>query len=514
MADGIRKRQILLNAFTSFIQMFVIGASLFLLYKYLLRLIGAEQLGIWSLVLAASSVASVTRKGISGSAVKYVAKYLARGEEETVCKVVETTIITIGLLSAATLCVTYPLVKWILMLIVPADKIEIAHAILPHAIISIWVMILASVYYAGLDGYQRTDLRSWTLTGGALFLLVLACLVVPAHGIIGLAYAQVAQSLFVFLLSWKLLKNKLRILPFFPRRWDKPLFREMFSYGLNLQIINILQIFSDPVTKAMLTKFGDLSMTAYYEMASRMVVQLRNLIVVTYQVIVPTIADLHEKGSELLPTIYRKSYHLVLYVSVPFYSAIAVLTPAISHLWIGHYERMFVLFTYILIVGWFLNTLIIPSYFSNLGTGEVKWNTVGHVVIGVLNIVLCFLLGKLYGGKAVVVAWVISLATGSLLITFIYHRRYCIPLRELVPREHASIAIGSLAGLAMAFNVYHFFKEQMNIWVIMVAMVPIYIVFVFIPLWVHPIRERFAGWIFEAFFRDRKAGLKNKGFSL
>lgn len=498
---------------TSFGQVLVIGASMFFLYRYLLHTIGVEQLGIWSVVLATSSASSIARKGISGSAVKYVAQYLARGEEATVERVIQTTAISIGLFATIALLVTYPVAKWILALIVPADRLGMAHAILPYALLSLWLILLGSCYYAALDGFQRTDLRSWVLMGGSFFLLALAYVVVPLYGLMGLAYAQVAQSLFILLFSWALLKGRLRALPFFPRKWDMPLFKEMVGYGLNLQLINIFQTLSDPLTKALLAKFGGLSMTGFYEMASRMVMQLRTLIVAANQVMVPTIADLHDKRSELLRDVYRKSYRLILYISVPFFSAVAVFTPAISHIWIGHYEKTFVVLSYILTIGWFLNTLISPSYFSNLGVGEVKWNTIGHMVIATLNVVLCFGLGSLFGGTAVVVGWIIYLDAGSLLITYFYRKRYRIPLSELLPREHAAVAVASLVGLGAAFAGYHLLADGFNILPVTGVMALAYACFVAVPLWSHPMRKKLAGWTSEAFFKVRNASLKGERVS-
>ena len=494
----MQKRQLLMNAITSLIQVIVVGASLFFLYRYLLKTIGVEQLGIWSIVLATSSVASVAKKGLSGSAVKYVAKYLAREDEETVSKVIQTTILTIGGISGVTLLAIYPLVRWILTIIITDDNILIAHDILPYALLSMWLMILSSVYYSGLDGYQRTDLRSWILMSGAVFLLALAHIVVPMYGLKGLAYAQVAQGLLVLLLSWATLRIKLSILPILPTKWDKALFKEMVGYGLNLQITNILQALYDPLTKAMLAKFGSLSMVGFYEMASRMVVQFRTLIIASNQVLVPTIADLHEKGSTDLQNIYKKSYELILYIAIPFFSAIVVFTPIISRLWIGHHEQTFVVFSYLLTLGWFFNTLIGPAYFSNLGTGEVKWNTIGHVVIGVLNVVLCITFGNLFGGNAVVAGWVISLSVGSLLITFVYHKRHNIPLRDLFPKQNRGLTIMVSVGIALAVGTYQFLNNKISLPAMMGTIVLIYSASIFIPLWIHPIRKKFVKWASEA----------------
>ena len=60
----------------SLVQVVLVGISLFILYRFLLRSIGIERMGVWSVVLATTSVANVANLGISASVVRFVAKYL------------------------------------------------------------------------------------------------------------------------------------------------------------------------------------------------------------------------------------------------------------------------------------------------------------------------------------------------------------------------------------------------------------------------------------------------------
>lgn len=491
----MNRKQIVINASTSFLQVLVMGVSLFFLYKFLLHAIGIEKLGVWSVVLATSSAMSFAKKGISGNAVKYVAQYIARKEFDVVIKVVETTVVSISLFSAIALLAMYPIAWWILTLVVPLKFLNTAHALLPYSLMSFWFMMVASCYYSSLDGYQRTDIRSWILMSGAIFLLLLAYFVVPLYGIMGLAYAQVAQGFFILVASWLMLKTKLKPLTLVPRRWDASLFKEMVGYSFNLQLINVFQTVSEPLTKALLVKFGGLTMAGYYEMASRMVIQFRTLIVSANQVMVPTIADVYERSSKNVLDIYRASYRLILYIALPFFSFVVILVPAISSVWIGHYESSFVVFSDILILGWFINTIIGPSYFSNLGIGEVKWNTIGHALIALLNVVLGFLLGAVFDGVGVVTGWVIAIDIGSLFIAYMYHKRYSIPISEFLPTEHRLVIITCLAGLSAAYFVHYFLVAKLGTLIVTNLMLLVFVCFVGIPIWKHPLRKSLTVWM-------------------
>lgn len=501
----IEKRRVLINAISSIIQVGITGVVLFILYRFLLNTIGIEKLGIWSVVLATTSVAGIANLGLSGSVVKFVAKYMARRQEQAVVDVIQTAAISIGVAVGFLLVAVYPFAGWLLSLIVPSHALQDALAILPYGLISLWITIIASVFQAGLDGYHRIDLRSMLFTASAIFHLILCLLLVPAYGLMGLAYAQVIKVGVLFVATWFVLKRLIPKLPLVPCRWNRKLFLEMIGYGLNFQIASIAQLLYDPIVKGLLTKFGGLAMTGFYEMASRMVLQLRMILVSTNQVLVPTIADLQEKDPESIQKVYKDSYSLLFYIAVPFFLAIIAISPVISQLWLGVYESTFVVFSTLLALGWFLNTLTAPAFFANLGIGKLRWNTIGQVVIAVLNLGLGWLLGNIYGGVGVVLGWVISLAAGSSIIAVSYHYRYRIPMSELLPKESRGIMLASFCALAISLGLYYWLSYKLTSLAIAVIVILVFFGIIIVPLWTHPMRKRLMGWIRGELLKKKSA---------
>jgi len=500
----IQKRQILINAIMSMTQVAVIGGILFALYRFLLKTIGIEQLGIWSLVLATTAVTQIANLGLSGSVVKFVAKYIARGENENVSDVIQTAFFSVGIFVALILMIGYPIAKWILGLVILPESLPSALAILPYAFLALWIMIVTSIFQAGLDGYQRIDLRCLLLMGGAVFHLFLCFIFVPTHGLMGLAYARVIQNFIVFISSWILIKRYIPLLPIFPSRWNKNLFKEIIRYGVNFQIMSIARMLYDPITKSLLSKFGGLSMVAYYEMANKMIKQFRALIISANQVLIPVIADLKEKTPRKIQSVYLTSYNLIFYLALPLFSLIIVSMPIVSELWIGHQERIFVLFGILLAIGWFLNILNAPAQFANLGTGELRWNIISNIVIALLNVVFGFLLGILYNGIGVVLAWIIALSFGSSIVYLSYHIRHKIPLIELVPKSSRMIIITCLIGIFSSFIIHRIFFSKINIIASNGIILLLFSVIVFLVLWSHPMRKQLVEWMTTA-FSNRKA---------
>ncbi len=508
----MERRRLIINAIMSLTQIVVIGGVLFTLYGFLLRTIGIQQLGIWSIVLSTASVASIVNLGLSASVVKFVAKYLARGEKETVVRIIQTSVISIGIIFGVVLLIVYPFANVLLSFVVPIAGIKEAVSILPYALLSLWIVVISSVYQSALDGYQRVDLRCLLLMAGSVIHLALCFMLVPGHGLMGLAYAQVVQSCLVLIGSWLTLKKRLPLLPAAPYQWNLKLFKEMVTYGINFQLVSVSQLVYDPITKALLVKFGGLPMTGFYEMASRMVLQLRALLVAANQVLVPAIADLLEKDQTIIQNLYKNSYRLLLYIALPTFSAIIAFAPAISQIWIGHHENTFILFSTLLAVGWFLNTLSGSAYFVNLGIGEMRWNTIGHLIIAVLNFCLGLILGSVYGGIGVVVAWAFSLIVGSFTIPISYHYRHNIPIIELLPKESGVIGLACIIALSVSLLLYYYLVSRVIFAGTAMIVVFVFFLLVAIPFWLHPVRKPLARAVSAELF-NRRAGAtqRNEG---
>ncbi len=448
----------------SAVQVVTTGVMLFVLYRYLLTAIGVEQMGVWAVVLATCSVSRISELGLSGSAVKFVAKYMARSEINNASKVIQTAVISISVGVCGILLIAYPLLTWILGRIMPIPSLKDALSVLPYALISLWINAAAGVIQSGLDGCRRIDLRSFIMIGGNALYLLLVMLLAPVYGLMGLAYGQVIQSATVLLASWLILRRILPVLPLAPFQWRSDLFSEMICYGINFQLISVTgMLLFEPVTKGLLSKFGDLSMVGYYEMASRMMNKLREIFVAANQILVPVIAGLHEKSPEKIQEIYTNAYRILLCLALPFYSGIVVAVPFISEIWIGRYERTFVVFSLMLALGTFFNNLNVPAYFAYMGIGRLRWNMTTNIVTGVLNCALGIVLGLYFGGTGVVAAWMIAWAFGSSVVIFAYHSEYSVSLFELFPAENKWLAIASGLGALSGLFIYYSLWKKMNV---------------------------------------------------
>jgi O-antigen/teichoic acid export membrane protein len=436
------------NGISSFLQVLVTGLAYFFLYKYLLASVGVELLGVWSLVLASVASARLSELGFSSSVVKFVAKYRAKGDGLKAGEITETALITVF---SATLVVSalayYPL-QIILGYLVPEGKLSFALLLLPYALISLCITTVSGVTMSGLDGCQRVDVRNILLMAGVVINVGLVMTLLPEFGFIALAYAQLIQAVLLLLVSSLFLRKEL---PSFRlvAKWKKEHFLEIWRYAFTFQLTSFITMTFEPVTKGLLSYFGGLSMVGYYEMASRMVMQVRSLIVSVNRIYVPAVAEIVETSPWKVKGLYLSSYELFFSVSLILFGLLAVITLSVSELWIGATNKDFITFSWLLIAGWMINTLNASAFFFNQGTGNLRPNLIALASTGVLNITLGLMLGFVCGGYGVVAGWAVGLITGSLSLLIRYHSSNKIPMTDIVPGRGGRLLLAVLLALSV-----------------------------------------------------------------
>jgi O-antigen/teichoic acid export membrane protein len=485
------RRQISRNVLATVLQVLVTGIVFFVLYRYLLDHLGIAQLGIWSLVLATTSVSRIGDLGLSAGVVRFVAQALSQGNSGRAADIIQTVAVTLGVLMAVLLLVCYPLFSSVLKYLLPEQSVQSGMLILPYALLSLWAMVVTSVFMGGLDACQRIDLRSGLNVAFNFAYLGMAILWVPTYGLEGVAIAQVAQSIGLVAASWWVLRRQIASLPLLPLTWRLPLLKEMIGYGVNFQIISIMSMLFDPVTKGLMSKFGGLEALGYYEMANKFILQARGLIVETNRVVVPMVSALHDREPQQVVKLFIRSYQMVFFIAILFYTCIAVGIPSISFIWIGRYQPVFVQFSLLLTLGWFVNTLIGPAFFSNLGTGELRQNVISQTIVGMVGFFGGLLLGYVMGGTGVILGSILGLMAGSLFLLIAYIRKSgLIWTQVIIPGGMWRLIVLCLAGAGLVN--YGSYTHQSLSFVLIVGCVCI--VTTLLLGWRHPMTRELIRW--------------------
>ena len=434
-------------------QTLVQTVALFFVYRHLIQHLGVERLGVWGIVLATTSVARVSELGLSGSVTKFVSTYGARGDVRAAREAIQTAAISIGAILGVVLPLLYTGLVPALTHLLPPAAGQDAIAVLPYALASLWFTAVAGVWLGALDGRLRSDLRAALVIAATLVFMVLALVVVRAYGLVGLAVAQVVQGLILAVGGWVMVRRVMTPMPIVPTHWNRARFREMLGYGINIQIMAVVMLIFEPMTKILFARYDGLAASGYFELAQQPVMKARALIVESNRVIVPVIAGMEGTRSDARQ-FYSRNVRYLFCLLTPMFAGLAASMPAISELWIGHYERQFVTIAISLTLAWYINSLAAPSYFAYLGEGKLRWVTGAHVALGVANAALGLTLGPLLGWQGVTLAFVASLALGSLLPVWTYHREHALGVQDILSKSDWLLAGFCLAAAAATLTMY------------------------------------------------------------
>lgn len=459
----MQKSKLFFNSIAAIGQVLIVGIVYLVLYRYLLVTLGIELLGVWSLIIASTSLALIANFGISTSIIKFVATYYARNDFDRLRKLIFTAAVfiigTYSIISVVILIAgTYVLPHFI-----EAKYLPIALEILPFSLLSLIINALGGVISSCLDGIQKNYIKSYIVSFSSIVLFALSVLLTPKFGLKGLIFAQIFQAIIVLVASIYYLSKSIKSIFTLQWNWSKSLFKEIINYGIKMQALSFMQMSFEPVTKALLSKYGGLAMVGYYEMASRLVTQLRGLIVSANQVIIPVVAEAKETKETYVKELYIKTFSIVLLFDIVLITGIIITAPIVSFLWIGKIVPFFLFAVVLNSIVAFVNICSNPAYFSYLGEGKLNWLIYSYIAITLLNPILSYFLGIEFNGYGVVVGWNIAFLIGSLLVLFSYHQKNHISLKSLLSLHDLwFIFLASLTSIFGYYSIISWFDSKLN----------------------------------------------------
>ncbi|MBU1325374.1 MAG: oligosaccharide flippase family protein [Alphaproteobacteria bacterium] len=398
--------------------------SLFLLLKIIVSALGVEGVGVWSLVLATTSLARLADVGVAGGLGKFVAEASARHGlvDEAGPKpieFVETALLVTVLFYALVAALAHWPASQALALVLDQGARQQALALLPFALASLVTAGGSAVMGSALLGLNRSDMKSQIVIAGFCIQLALTAAFVPRFGLPGVAVAQIVQGLFVIAAGWfaSCWQAEGRLTLRVPCKVTPALLRPLASFGIRLQAVNLAALLYDPIVKFLIAAVGGTAALGVFEMAFRLVTQSRQLLAAPSQNLLPLYVHAIESRRPLAE-LYGPAVVVLAALSVGGLSLLTISTPLISLIWLGRVEPLMAIFVGVLSVGWTLNTLAIPAFYIGLATGRLRWNIAGSVAATMLACLLGWSMGEVWGPLGVVVGASMAIGLGALLLIF------------------------------------------------------------------------------------------------
>ncbi len=449
----MKNKKTLINVITSGGQIALIGIIYYFLYRFLLDELGVKLLGVWSVVMSTSSVANIADLGIATSMVRFVSLYEHKNNLKRIPKLIFTGVVLNVVIFIPICLLIWPVAYYLLGNIIEAGYVDLARQLLPFSLICVLINSLAGVYGSILDGFRKNYIRNSIFSFSSLLFLFLTMWSVKKYGLIGVVWSQVLQSSLSLILC---IIFSIRVIRFNPFKWNwsKTIFKEIFNYGIKFQLTSITGILNEPVTKMLLSKFGGLAFTGYYEMANKLVMQIRGVIVNANQSLMPLMVkeSVLESNKQSKYSILSISFAGVFVISLISLSVINIISPYISKIWIGHEEPIFVNVLLIVSICMFINLLSAPIYFTLLSRDKLMPIIISQSLMAVINITLGYLLGMYFSGFGIVFTWMIVVLVGSWYLLKSVDFKSTISLTINFKYIALFLLLGTISSLILALN--------------------------------------------------------------
>jgi O-antigen/teichoic acid export membrane protein len=422
------RSRLLLNILANIFQVVGGAVLLFALYRYLTENLGVAAVGVWAVVMAATSLSKLADLGMTAAVTRQVAQCLAIDDTGGGARVIQTAFLSLlGALSVVLPALAFALPS-VLSSVFVDSEVEDALRLLPYAVVSLGISVLSGILLSALDGVQWMRSRALIVVGAQAVLYTLAVVYVPQYGLVGVAAAQVVQGLITLVAAWILLKVRLPELPLLPYQWRRAEFLSMVGYGTKVQIGTVAILLMDPVTKVFFASFGGAAAAGYFEIASQAVSKIRALIVSANQALVPLVAGMSTDRSSSASELYTLNVRVLACTALPMFIIVYLLGDSLVSLLVtSDVEAAFHVgkFFRILLIAWLVNLIAAPAYFFNLGEGAVGVNAATHVASAVINILAGWGLGLAFGLYGVLVGYAFAVVVGSLCLAveFTFRRR-------------------------------------------------------------------------------------------
>jgi O-antigen/teichoic acid export membrane protein len=369
------------NIISNGIYLIINAISLFIIFKLIIDRLGKDALGIWSVLFSFLVVIINSGSATNTDLVrKYLDNYNKLNAEFIGKQLINSIIVYIiyFIIYAST-------IASLLFIFLP-DLIK--EQIITTVIMLAAILISLINYAMGaiLDSTKLNYVKNIILIISTLFfLLVSNYLITKSFGISGISLAYLFQFLLLFLLYAIVIFRKFSPeikLKHISRREIKGLIKS----GWKLQLVSLITISYDPITKYFLLQNSTLEYIAKFEIANRLINQIRTLVITSNQTLVPNLKIENDKyyNSNLLEKLFFNNLKSLS----GLYFLLALFIPFLQKFYFDTGNFQFSLTCLLLMIGYGLNVLSGSFYFFFLANGKDDIILKSHFLTGTINFVI------------------------------------------------------------------------------------------------------------------------------
>lgn len=326
------------NLFSNYAGM-VLGLLIsFFLAPFVVRKLGNNYYGVWTIIMDLTGYLGLLEMGVRQSMIRYVAKYQAENDTESMNRITGSALTIYGFTSLA--CVVISLVLAALfphMFKVSAEMVSVARWVVVITGLNIAQGLAFSVYYGVILGLQRYDVVFRVNTLGSVVKAGLTvALLSNGQGIVALGLMHLAVGLASNLYGVYFCARNVPGLVVRPGRYGSVWYRKIFTYGFKTVVMFVGQKivhYSDSVVIGIM--MGPAHVT-YFVIGASLTEYMRMLVNQMTQTFTPLTSELQaRRAPEKIEAVLMHGTKLSLVIALPIAVVFLTMGRRFISLWMG-----------------------------------------------------------------------------------------------------------------------------------------------------------------------------------
>lgn len=399
-------------------------------YPIYLHYLNAELYGVWALLTVIIFFSSIGNIGLDEAIIKYVAEENADKNFLNIISYISSGINLLFFISII-IFIIFVILKnfFILSLNLNIAYRKIFQDMYYAVIILSLLTIIVNFVNAILKGLGYFDEASYIL----LFSRVIAFFISVTFlhlqfGIWALYYGQITFCLSLLLLSSMRIIKKIGLF-YRPITYENEKLINLLKFGGALTISKLISLFLEPLIKFVIARYVGLAEVTFFEIANKIVQQIRSLLERGISAIMPEVSRLTSGGetdTHKCKSIMKKANKINVIISSTSFIFFFIFGDFILRIWLKReYNVNLIIALRIILFGYLLNTFSIPAYYYFMGIGKVKYCLYNHFIQSFLNFLIILLLMyiNVVNFTTVILSYSFALGLSALVLIISYHKK-------------------------------------------------------------------------------------------
>ncbi len=397
-------------------------------YPVYLHFLGAELYGLWAILSVLIYFGSIGNFGIDEALIKYVSEKYQQGKIEDAVRYISTGM-NLLIVNGIILCAACSLLGNFFASILNLQSADIVrfHALFHYVVILSIFILVVNYVNAILKGLGRFDQASYIQLVGRFIGLIMAVLFfINGYKIWGIYMGQALSFLSILILSSIFIIKRIGLY-YKPFAYEKRYLVKLLKFGGTMTVSKILSMLLEPFIKIVIARYIGLAQVAYFEVANKVVLQIRSLFERGISALMPEVSRLAAMVGESrtkITNVMKSVNRTNCLVSVFVFLFLIILSEPLLKLWLASEFNAAIVFALrVILLGYLVNLFSVPSYYYFMGKGQIKFCFINHFIQAALNSVIITLLIIMdhVSFRLLVTSYSFSLAFSAIILILFYY---------------------------------------------------------------------------------------------